>query len=188
MLARRILTTPFRSRPQSADVHFIAADAYTYGLPDPGRAFLEASLALKGGLDTPRVHAILAASYEAFDEVLAAATHIKRHFDLVTTELTLAPAIPAGDALTVALAPGRTVEIPVPVLSGETINIVTSSKDYWDTIAVLLAPDGAPLIGSDDGKSYFAAFEWTAPQTATYRLRVTFFEALNSGLILITRK
>jgi tetratricopeptide (TPR) repeat protein len=174
--------------PQSPDVHFVAADAYTYGLPDPERAFLEASLALNGGLDTARVHAILAASYEAFGEVLAAATHIKRHFDLVTTELASAPAILAGKSVTVALAPGRSVEIPVPVLSGETINIVTSSKDYWDTIAVVLAPDGAPVIGSDDGKSYFAAFEWTAPQTATYRLRVTFFESLNSGLILITRK
>jgi hypothetical protein len=42
-----------RLAPHSADVRFIAADAYTYGLPDPERAFAEASLALAWGLDIP---------------------------------------------------------------------------------------------------------------------------------------
>ena len=46
--------------PESADVRYIVADAYTYGSPDPERAFAEASIALDRGLDTPRVHAILA--------------------------------------------------------------------------------------------------------------------------------
>ncbi len=40
--------------PESPDVRYIVADAYTYGLPDPERAFAEASLALDWGLDTPR--------------------------------------------------------------------------------------------------------------------------------------
>lgn len=174
--------------PQSPDVHFIAADAYTYGLPDPERAFVEATLALNGGLETPRVHAILGSSYLAFGNLLAAATHIKRHIDLVTIELVPASPILAGDSLALALAPGRIVEIPVPALAGEAIAIATSSRDYWDTIAVLLAPDGTPVVGSDDGNGYFAAFEWPAAQTATYRLRVTFFEALNSGHLLVKRK
>ena len=53
--------------PASPDVRWIVADAYTYGfLPDPQRAFDEATRALQGGLDTPRVHAILGASYLAF--------------------------------------------------------------------------------------------------------------------------
>jgi hypothetical protein len=68
------------------------------------------------------------------------------------------------------------------------ISIVTSSRDYWDTIAVLLAPDGTPAIGSDDARSYFAAFEWPATQSAIYRLRVTFFESVNSGVIRVTRR
>jgi hypothetical protein len=88
----------------------------------------------------------------------------------------------------VVLAPGRTFEIPVPAVAGETIAIATSSKDYWDSIAVLLAPDGTPVAGSDDGKGYFAAFDWPAAQTTTYRLRVTFFESINSGLLLVKRK
>src|SRR5262249_18888525 len=52
--------------PQNPHVRFIVADAYTYGLPDPLRAFAEATLALNWGLDTPRIHAILAVSYIAF--------------------------------------------------------------------------------------------------------------------------
>jgi tetratricopeptide (TPR) repeat protein len=174
--------------PESPDVHFIAADAYTYGLPDPDRAFAEATLALNGGLDTPRVHAILATSYLAFGDLLASAAHIERHIDLVTTQLVSAAPILPRYSLGVVLAPGRTFEIPVPAVAGETIAIATSSKDYWDSIAVLLAPDGTPVAGSDDGKGYFAAFEWPAAQTTTYRLRVTFFESINSGLLLVTRK
>ena len=73
--------------PQSADVHYIVADAYTYGIHDPERAFAEASIALERGLDTPRVHAILAFAQLAFGNDGAAATHIERHLELVTTEL-----------------------------------------------------------------------------------------------------
>ena len=174
--------------PHSPDVHWIAADAYTYGLPDPQRAFGEATLALNGGLDTPRVHAILAASYMAFGNRAAATVHIKRHFDLVTTEVASAPQLLVGDSQAVAIAPGRVVEIPIPAVAGETIAIATSSHDYFDTVAVLLAPEGTAVSGGDDDKGYFAAFEWPAVQTATYRLRVTFFEALNSGLLLVSRK
>ena len=47
--------------PQSADVRFIVADAYTYGLPDPERAFAAAMLAadhptLRKKLDEYRAH------------------------------------------------------------------------------------------------------------------------------------
>src|SRR5262249_22099984 len=58
--------------PVSPDVRFIVADAYTYGQPDPSRAFAEASLALNWGLDTPRIHAILASAYLAFGNLPAA--------------------------------------------------------------------------------------------------------------------
>ena len=174
--------------PQDPDVNFIAADAHTYGMPDPVRAFAEATIALDGGLDTPRVHAILGSSYLAFGNAPAAAVEIKRHIDLVTTALVPASPLAAGDSVKVDIAPGRVSEIPLAVAAGETVAIATSSKDYWDTIAVLLAPDGAPVLGSDDANGYFAAFQWVAPQSATYRLRVTFFEAVNSGQILVARK
>ena len=174
--------------PQNPHLHWIVADAYTYGLFDPERAFLHAQLALTGGLDTPRVHAILATAYLAFGDLSASVQHIDRHLDLVMTELVTAPTLFDGDSLDLAVVPGRVVEIPVPAVAGQTIAIVTSSKDYWDTIAVLLAPDGTPVAGSDDGKSYFAAFEWPAAHTAIYRLRVTFFDAVNFGTILVARK
>jgi hypothetical protein len=111
-----------------------------------------------------------------------------RVLPLVTSELVSTSPILAGDSLGVLLVPGRTVEIPVPALAGETIAIATSSKDYWDSIAVLLAPDGSPVVGADDANGYFAAFQWPAAQTATYRLWVTFFDVVNSGLMVVARK
>jgi tetratricopeptide (TPR) repeat protein len=173
--------------PQSADVHFIVADAYTYGMPDPQRAFDEATLALNWGLDTPRIHAILAVSYQAFGDPLAAALHIQRHIEMVTTELLAASPIGAGDSLNLDLVPGRTYEIPVPVTAGETVSVMTSSHDFWDSILVLRAPDGTLLLGSDDYAAYFAGFEWVAPQTATYYLQVTSFESINTGDLVVTR-
>jgi tetratricopeptide (TPR) repeat protein len=173
--------------PQSADVRFIVADAYTYGQPDPQRAFGEASLALDWGLDTPRVHAIIATSYNAFGDQLAAASHIQRHIELVTTELLTVSPITAGDSLSLDLVPGRTYEIPVAATAGETISIMTSSRDFYDTILVLLAPDGTPVLGSDDDRFYFAGFEWIAAAAGTYRLQVTSFESVNTGELDVTR-
>jgi tetratricopeptide (TPR) repeat protein len=174
--------------PQNPHLRFIVADAYTYGLPDPNRAFAEATMALNGGLDTPRVHAILAAAYQAFGDQLAAAAHIQISIDLVTTELVAAPPIAAGTTQTLSLVPGRTYEIPVTVIAGETISFTTSSSDFWDSIAVLLAPDGTPVIGSDDDNFYFAEFEYVAPVAGTYRLKVTSFESVNTGDLIVTRR
>jgi len=173
--------------PQSADVRFIVADAYTYGLIDLERAFEEATLALEWGLDTPRVHAILATSFHAFGEELSAALHIQRHFELVTTELLVTAPMAGGTSLALALVPGRVYEIPVPVVAGQTLSVATSSEDFWDTIALFLAPDGTPVVGSDDKNAYFAAFDWVAETTGTYRLQVTSFEAINTGELNVTR-
>jgi hypothetical protein len=184
------LETALFLAPQSADVRFIVADAYTYSpnQADPHRAFLEASAALSGGLDTPRVHAILGASYNAFGALVAAGTHIQRHIDLVTAErLTTAPMAP-GTSMTLPLVPGRTYDVPLDVVAGEPVSVTTSSKDYWDTILVLIGPDGSPVLGSDDASNYFAAFTWTPGTTGTYRIRVTFFESNNFGDLLVKRK
>jgi tetratricopeptide (TPR) repeat protein len=173
--------------PKSPDVRFIVADAYTYGQPDPERAYAEASLALTWGLDTPRVHAILASALNSFGEVQAAANHIQRHIELITTELAPTSPLAPGETLTLDIVPGRTYEIPVPALTGETLSIETSSKDFWDTIAVLLTPDGTPIVGSDDDTAYFAAFDWVAEETGTYRLLVTSFESVDTGRLVVAR-
>lgn len=174
--------------PGSAHVRFIVADAYTYGVVDPDRAFAEASAALGGGLDTPRIQAILATVYLAFGDQLSAASHFQRHIELVTTELVPAAPLASGGTLTVGLVPGRTREIPVAAVAGETVSIRTTSADMWDTIAVMLAPDGTPVVGGDDFFKYFAGFDWVATATATYRLRVTSFESINTGAVTVTRK
>lgn len=176
--------------PTNPNVRFIVADAYTYGsLRDPQRAFDEATLALQGGLDTPRIRAIRGASYMAFGNVAAAAVEIDLHIDQVTTQLVGAAPLAAGSSVSVDLAPGRTFEIPLPVAAGEVVSVLTSSKDMWDTILVLLAPNGTPLIGGDDFKGYMAGFAgWVAPASGTYRLRVTSFEAVSTGTVVVARK
>jgi hypothetical protein len=175
--------------PGSPDVRFIVADAYTYGkLPDPQRAFAEASFALAGDLNTPRVHAILASAYLAFGNQSAAAAEIRTHIELVTTELVQASSLAAGGTLTLALVPGRSYEIPIPVTFGETVSILTSSRDFYDTILVLLAPDGTPVLGSDDYRQYFAGFQWVTAATGTYRVRVTSFESVNTGDLVVSRR
>lgn len=89
--------------------------------------------------------------------------------------------------LSLDLAPGRTYAIPIAASAGETISIATRSRDFWDSIAVLLAPDGSPVVGSDDDNAYFAAFDWVAEQTGTYMLQVTSFEAVSTGELVVTR-
>jgi tetratricopeptide (TPR) repeat protein len=173
--------------PTSPDVRYVVADAYTYGVADPDRALTEATLALNGGLDTPRVHAILGAALNALGEPSTAAAHIKRHIDLVTTQLLTTSALGPDSSRTLAFAPGQTYEIPIQVSAGQMISITTGSKDYWDTIAVLLAPNGSPVLGSDDDNAYFAAFDYVALVSGTYRLRVTFFESVITGNLLVTR-
>ena len=173
--------------PASADVHYVVADAYTYGLPDPQRAFDEASLALAAGLDTPRVHAILAFAEFAFGDDAAAASHIERHIELVTTDLRATAPLASDASLAVDLAPGRVYDFPVAAVAGGSITVSTSSHDFYDSIAVLLAPDGTPVTGSDDTNAYFAAIDWPVTTTGTYTFRVTSFEGVDTGLLTVRR-
>jgi tetratricopeptide (TPR) repeat protein len=167
--------------------HYIVADAYAYGFGDLERAYGEASIALGGGLDTPRVHAILGAALNSFGETAAAAAEIARHFELVTEQTVTSAALEPGGSVALDLVPGRVIEIPIPAVAGQPISIATSSKDYWDTIALLVAPDGTPVLGSDDVNGYFAAFAYIPPASGTYSLRVTFFESVITGVLNVTR-
>jgi tetratricopeptide (TPR) repeat protein len=173
--------------PASPDVRYVVADAYTYGAPDPQRAFDEATRALNGGLNTPRVRAILGASYNAFGDLAAAAAQIKIHLDMVTTSLVATSAPGVGASKSLAVVPGRTYELPLTLAAGERLAIATSSKDFFDTILVLLAPNGTPVVGADDTRGYFAGLDWVAPAAGTYRLRVSSFEAASTGLLTVAR-
>lgn len=174
--------------PTSPDVRFIVADAYTYGLSEPVRAFTEATLAMHLGLNTARIHAILASAYKAFGDDLNAAAHIKVHIDLVTAEFVPTAPLPPRSTFSLNLVPGRTFEIPLVVSTGDVLSIVTGSHDFTDTILVLLAPDGTPVLGSDDDKQYFAAFEAVAGETGTYLMQVTSFESVGTGTLNVMRK
>lgn len=175
--------------PTSPDVRFIVADAFTYGAPNPTRALAEANQALAGGVDTPRIQAILGAAYNALGDGSAAAEHIATHIDRVTEELVITAPLATKASTTLALVPGRTYEIPLTVNAGQTISIVTNSpgKTIWDSIAVLLDPNGTPVVGSDDAMQYYAAFDYVAAATGTYTLQVTSFESVSTGSLAVGR-
>ena len=102
-------------------------------MPDPQRAFAEASFELAGGLNTPRVHAIFARAYLALGNQLSAAAEFRTHIELVTTQLVQAAPFTAGATLTLPLVLGRSCEIPVLPWPGR-LSILTSSRDFHDTI------------------------------------------------------
>jgi hypothetical protein len=52
-------------------------------------------------------------------------------------------------------------------------------------VRVVQTSDG--VVGSDDARKYFAAFDYIAPSAGTYRLRVTSFESIDTGELVVTR-
>jgi hypothetical protein len=106
---------------------------------------------------------------------------------MVTTSLVATSAPGVGASKSLAVVPGRTYELPLTLAAGERLAIATSSKDFFDTILVLLAPNGTPVVGADDTRGYFAGLDWVAPAAGTYRLRVSSFEAASTGLLTVAR-
>jgi hypothetical protein len=51
----------------------------------------------------------------------------------------------------------------------------------------VVAPNGTPVIGADDTFKYFAALEWVPAVSGTYRMRVTSFEAVSTGALVVSR-
>jgi hypothetical protein len=174
--------------PGSPHVHYVVADACLYGRADHDCALGHAAVALDGGLDTPRVHAILAASFSAFGDLPASGVHTERHIELVTTELVTAPALAQRSSLSLALVPGRTYLIPVPAVAGQTLSISTRSSELFDSIVALFGPDGSPLLGSDDARNYFAEFKWPVQVTGTHWLWATSFEGVGTGTLVVARR
>ena len=172
--------------PESPDVRFIVADAYTYGQPDPQRAFAEASLALDWGLDTPRIHAILAAALNAFGEQGAAAAHIQTHIDQVTTELLLTAPLGVGQSLALDLAPGRTYEIPVVATAGGHRHLHEQRRS--------LGLDRRPPCSRRNAggrqrrrRRLLRRVRLGGQETGTTTLQVTSFEAVSIGQLIVAQ-
>jgi len=123
------------------------------------RAFAEATLALDWGSTRPRVYAILASAYNASENLEAGAAHIQRGIELVTRVL-----------VTTTPFAGRRIAFDRPRAGadlrgpdrrdrrGDDLDR-DQERDFGDAIAVLLGPDGSPVVGSDDDEAYFAAYE-----------------------------
>ena len=167
--------------PDSPDVRFVLADAYTYA---------EAQLALSWGLDTPRIHAILASSLAEAGEQDSAAYHLDQHITQVTREYVSTEPLEKGSSMTLDLLPWQTFRIPVEVAEDQRILLGTgsTSPQVWDSILVLLGPDGTPVIGNDDFDGFFAGLDWVATESGTYTVRITSFEAINKGPLTVTRE
>lgn len=176
--------------PDSPDVRFVVADAYTYALPDPPRAYEEAQTALSLGLDTPRIHAILSASLVEAGDLDSAAYHLDQHITQVTREYVSTAPLEVGSSMTLDLVPWQTFRIPIDLNVEEQIVIGTGSDStqVWDSILVLLGPDGTPVIGNDDFDGFYAGLDWMAPEAGRYTIRVTSFEGINTGPLVVTRK
>ena len=114
--------------PESPDVRYIVADAYTYGLSDRIVRSRKRPSRWKVGR-TPRVHAILGSAYLAFGDMAAAASHIQTHIQLVTTELVTTVATPPRRLYGARPGAGTYLHIPLVVSAGERVSIVTSSHD-----------------------------------------------------------
>ena len=183
------LTRAILLAPQSRDVRYIVADAYTYALHDPVAAYPDARRALEQGLDTPRIHAILASALLAWGDTTGAAAHLERHIGRVTTDLVLAAPLDPGGAVTLDLVPGRTYELPIEAIAGQTIAIETDNPagEIADSILVLFGPDGSPVHGGDDDAGSLACLDWIAPKTGTYEMWVTSFEAVGTGRLTVSR-
>ncbi|MBK8258174.1 MAG: hypothetical protein IPK82_36595 [Polyangiaceae bacterium] len=175
--------------PFNPHVRFIVADAYTYAFPDAERALEEAEFALEAGLDTPRIHAILAAAYKSSGDEESAAFHLAEHIDIVASQIVSDSALNHGQARALALVPGRVFSVPVAVEEGETVTLRTASPsgEIGDTILVIEDANGQPVIGSDDFEGFFAGLDWAAPESGAYTIRVTSFEAIGTGELVISR-
>ncbi len=108
-------------------VRFVVADAFTYGAPNATRAFWEANLAIVLGLDTPRLRAILAASYFSFGFPELAARELLKHINVVTESTMTTSPLAEGDTFTLDLVAGLTYEIPVHATAGSSLSLVTDS-------------------------------------------------------------
>jgi hypothetical protein len=125
-----------------------------------------------------RVHAIFASSYLALDNQLAAVAELRAHIELVTNQLVQPRRLLPAPAHT---PPGREAELrKFRSRHGWRGALdLTSSRDFYDTILVLLAPDGPPALWSQD--RVFCRIQWVAVATGTYRILLTSFESVNTG-------
>ena len=175
--------------PNSPDVHFIAADAYTYALWDLPRALEQATLARDLGLNTPRVNAILATAYMDQGDETRATQFFADHIAGATSEYVDTEPLAARSSITLAFVPGRTYRIPVEAAAGETLTLLASSEvDGVDTLAVLLDPDGTQVTSNDDYTDLNAGIVRQVEAAGTYTLVIGTFEGAGTGEVVLSRE
>lgn len=173
--------------PENPDLYFMIADGYTYGTWNPEAAQEAALMANELGLDTPRLDAILGATYDAQGETELAAAAYARHI-IGATENTIDSGALVAGTQTLRFSPGDSYVWTIEAAAGDTIRITsTSEADGLDTIlAVMDTVTGTPVIGNDDTEGFNAGLDWTVPADGTYMLLLTTFEGAGTGEIEFT--
>ena len=175
-----------RARPESPDVRYIVADAYTYGLPDAERAFDEATFALDGGLDTPRVHAILGSSLPRLRRRGGRGAQISATSTSSPRSSCRRPRSPPAlaDAGLVPGGPTRSRSPRPPARRSRSRRAATTS-------GTRSRPARARRHAGRRQRRRQrlpVAFDYTATTTGTCRDRVGFFESVITGVLTVTRR
>jgi hypothetical protein len=134
------------------------------------------------------VAAILASSAFATGHPLQGAAYLQHHLDLVTTETVTAGPLGKGGSVPCDLVAGRTYEIAIDAVAGQPLSLRSDSPSgaIYDSIMVLIDPSGTPVVGNDDFIDYFAGFDFTPSTTGRYTVRVTSFEGVSTGDLVVT--
>jgi tetratricopeptide (TPR) repeat protein len=174
--------------PDNAQLHFVLADGYLYGMGDVDRAFAFANSASALGLTVPRITAIQATYYLVNEDDQTAAEYFVLHIGDAASEIVETDPLEVGDTRTLEFLPGRAYRLPVELAAGDTLSItITSENDGVDSLLVVLDSDGNPVTANDDTDGFNAGLNWLAPRSDRYEILLTTFEAVGTGEIVLTR-
>jgi tetratricopeptide (TPR) repeat protein len=184
--------------PESADVYFMMADGYLYGLGNLELALEAVSRAAELGLDTPRTDAIFATCYFYLGEIDRSLPYYASHIQRTTLETIEGESLNSGQEMTIYIMPGQSYLIPVEASTDETLIITVSSAildtgemgvyNEVDSIMLLLDPDGEIVTGNDDNEGLNAGFEYSVSEAGTYTLLLGTFEGAGLGEIVLSRQ
>jgi tetratricopeptide (TPR) repeat protein len=184
--------------PDSADVYFIMADGYLYGLGDLENSLEAVTTATGMGLDTPRTDAILATCYFYMGDVEQALTYYAKHIERTSREAVAGEPLDQGESMSLTMIPGKTYHLPIEAEANETLTITVESviesdgamgeQNEVDSIMILLGADGLPVTGNDDNVGLNAGFEFTVTEAGEYTLVLGTFEGAGSGDVVLTRE
>ncbi|MDX1994655.1 MAG: tetratricopeptide repeat protein [bacterium] len=142
-------------------------------------------------LDPNQLYAWISRAYcrSILGEDQPAAEDALRFVELQEQEVIEGDALETDEIVTLEMVYGRVYRLPLELREGETITLsAVPEPDGVDTLIVLLAPDGTPLIHNDDYDLSNTVLEsrivnFPVPESGTYTLIVTHAGGNNTGAV-----